>query len=147
MVVVEWAFVKDEFLASVETASLDDLDAVLLRNGHNAVHIAGVTEIVNGHDRPCLGCDLALDIVGVDAESSVILALWQLKALLGIDLQRNIDVTGSLMDYVHALDKSYDISQLNLENNSTLKQLDMQEQMLEHAVKITKLANVPSLLK
>ena len=81
----------------------------------------------------------------IEAEYTVNLALWQLKALLGIDLQREIDVTGSLMDYVHVLDKSYDISQLNLENNSTLKQLDMQEQMLEHAVKITKLANVPSL--
>ena len=81
----------------------------------------------------------------IEAEYTVTLALWQLKALLGIDLQREIDVTGSLMDYVHVLDKSYDISQLNLENNSTLKQLDMQEQMLEHAVKITKLANVPSL--
>ena len=81
----------------------------------------------------------------IEAEYTVTLALWQLKALLGIDLQREIDVTGSLMDYVHVLDKSYDISQLSLENNSTLKQLDMQEQMLEHAVKITKLANVPSL--
>ncbi len=81
----------------------------------------------------------------IEAEYTVTLALWQLKALLGIDLQREIDVIGSLMDYVHVLNKSYDISQLNLENNTTLKQLNMQEQMLEHAVKITKLANVPSL--
>ena len=81
----------------------------------------------------------------IEAEYTVTLALWQLKALLGIDLQREIDVTGSLMDYVHVLDKSYDIAQINLENNTTLKQLDMQEQMLEHALKITKLANVPSL--
>ncbi len=81
----------------------------------------------------------------IEAEYTVTLALWQLKALLGIDLEKNIDVTGSLMDYIHILDKGYDISQLSLENNSTLKQMDMQEQMLEHAVKITKLANVPSL--
>ena len=81
----------------------------------------------------------------IEAEYTVTLALWQLKALLGIDLQRDIDVLGSLMDYVSALDKGYEISQLNLENNTTLKQLDMQEQMLEHAFKITKLANVPSL--
>lgn len=81
----------------------------------------------------------------IEAEYTVTLALWQLKALLGIDLQRDIDVLGSLMDYVSALDKGYEISQLNLENNTTLKQLDMQEQMLEHALKITKLANVPSL--
>ena len=81
----------------------------------------------------------------IEAEYTVTLALWQLKALLGIDLQRDIDVLGSLMDYVSALDKGYELSQLNLENNTTLKQLDMQEQMLEHALKITKLANVPSL--
>jgi outer membrane protein TolC len=81
----------------------------------------------------------------IEAEYTVTLALWQLKALLGIDLQRDIDVIGSLMDYVSALDKGYELSQLNLENNTTLKQLDMQEQMLERALKISKLANVPSL--
>lgn len=81
----------------------------------------------------------------IEAEYTVILALWQLKALLGIDLEKNIDVAGSLMDYEYIMDQSYDISQLSLENNSTLKQLDMQEEMLQRAVKITKLANVPSL--
>lgn len=79
------------------------------------------------------------------AENSVILTLWQLKALLGIDLTRNIDVTGSLMDYEASLAQAYDISQIDLENNSALKQLDLQEQQLEKAVQITKLANVPSL--
>ena len=34
-----------------------------------------------------------------NAESSVILALWQLKAVMGVDLDRNIDVSGSLEDY------------------------------------------------
>ena len=81
----------------------------------------------------------------IEGEYAVTLALWNLKALLGVDLEKDIDVTGTLMDYTSALDKGYDISQLNLENNTTLKQLDMQEQMLEHALKITKLANVPSL--
>ncbi len=81
----------------------------------------------------------------IEAEYSVTLALWQFKALLGIDLEKEIDVTGSLMDYVYALDMGYDISKLSLENNTTLKQLEMQEEMLERALKITKLANVPSL--
>ena len=81
----------------------------------------------------------------IEGEYAVTPALWNLKALLGVDLEKDIDVTGTLMDYTSALDKGYDISQLNLENNTTLKQLDMQEQMLEHALKITKLANVPSL--
>ena len=81
----------------------------------------------------------------IESEYAVVLALWHLKALLGIDLDKNIDVAGSLMDYTSVLDKSYDISQLSLENNTTLKQLDMQEEMLQKAVKIQKLANVPSL--
>ena len=81
----------------------------------------------------------------IEGEYAVVLALWNLKALLGIDLEKEIDVVGSLMDYVSLLDKGYAISQVDLSNNSSLKQLDMQEQMLEHALKISKLANVPSL--
>ena len=81
----------------------------------------------------------------IEAEYSVILTLWQLKALLDIDLEKNIDVVGSLMDYERMMSEGYDITRLNLDNNTTLKQLDIQEEMLEKAVKITKLANVPSL--
>ena len=80
----------------------------------------------------------------IAAENSVVLTLWQLKALLGMDLQRNIDVEGSLMDYEAAMAQIYDFSQLDLANNSTLRQLDLQEQQLNRAVQITKLANVPS---
>lgn len=79
------------------------------------------------------------------AENSVVLTLWQLKALLGIDLDRNIDVSGSLMDYEAGMVQAYDLSTLNLEENSTLKQIEIQEEMLNKAMKISKLANVPSL--
>lgn len=78
------------------------------------------------------------------AENSVVLALWQLKALLGIDLERNIDVSGSLMDYESSMVQAYDLSRIDLQDNSTLMQLEIQEQMLEKAVQITKMANVPS---
>lgn len=80
-----------------------------------------------------------------DAENSVTLTLWQLKALLGIDLNRNIDVVGSLMDYEQAMLYGYDLAQLNLDENSTMKQLDLQTEQLKKALKITKLANVPTL--
>ena len=79
------------------------------------------------------------------AENSVTLTLWQLKALLGIDLQRNIDVAGALTDYESAMARAYDMTGLDLQNNSTLRQLDIQEEQLDSAVKITKMANVPSL--
>ena len=81
----------------------------------------------------------------VEAQNSVVLALWQLKALLGIDLKKNIDVAGSLTDYEAQMNYAHTIDQLDLSNNSSLKQLDIQEGMLESALKISKLANVPTL--
>ena len=81
----------------------------------------------------------------IEAENSVVLSLWQLKALLGIDLEREIDVTGSLMDYESAMAYGYDLQQLDLSNNSTLKQLELQQEQLDQAVRISKLANLPTL--
>ena len=81
----------------------------------------------------------------IEAKNAVVLALWQLKALLGIDLQKNIDVAGSLNDYEAQMNYAYNLAQLDLSNNSSLKQLDIQEGMLESALKISKLANVPTL--
>ncbi len=81
----------------------------------------------------------------LEAENSVMLTLWQLKALLGLDLQMEIDVEGSLMDFKSAMDEAYDLSQLDLSDNTTMKQFELQEQMLDKALKISKLANVPSL--
>ena len=81
----------------------------------------------------------------IEAQNSVVLALWQLKALLGIDLKKNIDVVGTLMDYEAQMNYAHTIDQLDLSNNSSLKQLDIQENMLESALKIAKLADVPTL--
>ena len=81
----------------------------------------------------------------IEAQNSVVLALWQLKALLGIDLQKNIDVLGSLKDYEAQMNYAHTIDQLNLSNNSSLKQLDIQESMLKSAARIAKYANIPTL--
>ena len=81
----------------------------------------------------------------IEAQNSVVLALWQLKALLGIDLKKNIDVSGTLMDYEAQMNYAHTIDQIDFSNNTTLKQLDIQEGMLESAVKIAKLANIPTL--
>ena len=81
----------------------------------------------------------------IEAQNSVVLALWQLKALLGIDLQKNIDVLGSLKDYEAQMNYAHTIDQLNLSNNSSLKQLDIQESMLKSAARIAKFANIPTL--
>ncbi len=81
-----------------------------------------------------------------NAESSVILALWQLKAVMGVDLDMNIDVAGRLADYGEHM--FYDIHQhdsISLDRNTTMKQLAIQAEMLAENIKLQKYANIPSL--
>lgn len=81
-----------------------------------------------------------------DAESSALLALWQLKAVMGIDLDANIDVAGDLDDYAeHML---YDLNaseSLSLADNSTMRQLAIQAEQLADAVKVQQYAYLPTL--
>ena len=81
-----------------------------------------------------------------NAESSIILALWQLKAVLGVDLDMNLDVAGKLED--HAQQMFYDVHQhdsVSLDRNTTMKQLAIQSEMLAETIKLQKYANIPSL--
>ena len=81
-----------------------------------------------------------------DAESSVILSLWQLKAVLGIDLDMNIDVAGKLEDFSSQM--FYDIHKndsLSLEGNSDMRQLAIQAEQLAHTLKMQKYAYIPNL--
>ena len=81
-----------------------------------------------------------------NAESSVILALWQLKAVLGVDLDMELDVAGSLADYSQHM--MYDINQYEgetLDMNTTMKQLAIQAEQLATNIKIQKFATLPSL--
>lgn len=81
-----------------------------------------------------------------NAENSIILALWQLKAVLGVDLDINLDVAGQLADYAGQM--LYDINQHNdasLDGNSAMKQLAIQAEMLAETIKLQKYAALPSL--
>ena len=81
-----------------------------------------------------------------DAESSVILSLWRLKAVMGIDLDANVDVAGSLSDYAdHMLYDLHESGELSLENNSTMRQLAIQVEQLANAVKTQQYAFLPTL--
>ena len=81
-----------------------------------------------------------------NAESSVILALWQLTAVLGVDLDLNLDIAGQLSDYAQQM--FYDIHQhdsTSLEDNTTMKQLAIQAEMLAETIKLQKYANLPTI--
>ncbi len=80
------------------------------------------------------------------AESQVILALWQLKAVMGVDLERNIDVAGSLADYsAQMLRDIHEGESMDLDSNTNMRQLAIQAEQLAETVKMQKYANLPSL--
>ena len=81
-----------------------------------------------------------------DSENSAVLALWQLKAVMGVDLSENIDVAGSLSDYSEHM--FYDLhlnDDYSLDRNTTMRQLEIQAEELASNVKLQQYANLPSL--
>ncbi|MBR4148496.1 MAG: TolC family protein [Bacteroidales bacterium] len=78
------------------------------------------------------------------AENAVLLATWQLKAVMGLDLGSDIDVVGDLNDYANELLTPY-VSEDNISNNSTLLQLDIQDRMLESNLRMQKKQYLPTL--
>ena len=81
-----------------------------------------------------------------NAESSVILALWQLKAVMGVSLDQDIDVAGTLGDYSDTMaTENYSSDALTLDYNTTMRQLAIQADQLAETVKMQKYAYIPSL--
>ena len=81
-----------------------------------------------------------------NAESNIMLALWQLKAVMGLDLERNIDVAGSLSDYSETMFRDLHESEgTSLDRNTTLRQLAIQAEMLARNVKLQRYAYLPTL--
>lgn len=78
--------------------------------------------------------------------TAIELAIWQLKAVMGIDLETRIGVRGNIDQYKDEM-MSYTITSddVNLENNSTLAQMAIQNQQLERTIKMTKAQYIPTL--
>ncbi len=81
-----------------------------------------------------------------NAESSIILALWQLKAVMGVDLDTPVDIAGSLGDFASGM--QMDLRQLEeegLDRNTTLRQLALQAEQLAKTVRMQQYAYLPTL--
>ena len=78
------------------------------------------------------------------AENAVLLATWQLKAVMGIALDTEVEVVGDLNDYASALLTPY-VSEDDLRNNSSLLQFDIQDRMLESTIRMQKKQYLPTL--
>ena len=78
------------------------------------------------------------------AENAVLLATWQLKAVMGIDLGTEVEVVGNLNDYTEQMLAPY-ASEEDLSGNSSLLQLDIQDRMLESTIRMQKRQYIPTL--
>ena len=81
-----------------------------------------------------------------NAENSISLALWQLKAVMGVDLDMDIDVAGALEDYASHM--FYDVNEgqeASLDRNSQMRQLATQAEMLAKQIRMQQYAYLPSL--
>ena len=65
-----------------------------------------------------------------DAQNNIVLCEWRLKALMGIDLDTEINCTGSLLDFSDTMKELSMNQAITLENNSSLKQLELQQESL-----------------
>ena len=78
------------------------------------------------------------------AENAVLLATWQLKAVMGIDLETEVQVVGDLNDYTEQMLTPY-VSEEDISSNSSLLQLDIQDRMLESTLRMQKKQYLPTL--
>ena len=81
-----------------------------------------------------------------NAENAIFLSLWQLKAVMGLDLDRSVDVEGKLEDY--AAHMFYDFnegSEASLDRNTQLRQLATQAEMLAKQIRMQQYAYLPTL--
>ena len=77
------------------------------------------------------------------AENAVLLATWQLKAVMGLNLEQDIEAVGDLKDYTQQMLTPY-VSEDDISNNSSLLQLDIQDRMLESNIRMQKKQYLPT---
>jgi outer membrane protein TolC len=83
----------------------------------------------------------------LQAENARVLSEWQLKALLGLDLELDLECKGRLTDFQSELFADYLAlaTQTGLEDNSVLKQLDLQGKLLTRTLEMQRMDFLPTL--
>lgn len=83
----------------------------------------------------------------VQSQNAANLALLQLKVLMGIDTSVEIEPDGSLNAYEMSMMSSeiLNVDTASIENNTTLKQLNIQERMLDNTLKLYRTSYMPNL--
>lgn len=66
----------------------------------------------------------------LDSKNAIEVCLWKLKAIMGVDLNAPIKCVGTLYDYQLQMGSHSTWQDVNLERNTTLKQLNLQSSIL-----------------
>jgi len=81
----------------------------------------------------------------IQAENAFNLASLSLKAFMGIDMDREISVSGTLFDYEQSLYRELHNIDTTLVNNSDLKKFDIQNEQLKKTLELFKAQYLPSI--
>lgn len=81
----------------------------------------------------------------LQAENALVLAKWQLKALMGLDLEQEIACKGALNDFKTELYGSFVAADTTLIDNTNLRQIDIQGRQLDAKLKMEKFDYLPTL--
>ena len=81
----------------------------------------------------------------LDMENTIRQAKLQLKLLMGMDMAYNIKVVGNLSDYQQSMYEKVLNANATLENNSSLRSLELQTEALKQAYNVQKAAWFPTL--
>jgi len=81
-----------------------------------------------------------------NAENAIELSLWQLKAVMGVDLDMNIEVPGSLQDYAETMFRDvHEWDDPDLSRSSQMRQLELQSEMMAKQIRMQQYAFLPTL--
>ncbi|MDR2056760.1 MAG: TolC family protein [Dysgonamonadaceae bacterium] len=81
----------------------------------------------------------------IQAQNAYNLATLSLKALMGIDMEQEISVPGSLLDYQEGLYAEILALDTSLGNNSDLKKFDIQTEQLQKTLQLYKAQYLPTI--
>ena len=81
----------------------------------------------------------------LDMHNTINQAKLQIKLLLGMDMGLNIKIKGQLADYQNDMYQKVLDTNVTLDNNSSLRSLDLQTKALEHTLSVQKAAWYPTL--
>ena len=81
----------------------------------------------------------------LDMKNTINQAKLQLKLLMGMDMAHNIKIVGQLSDYQEDMYKKVLDTNVSLDNNTSLRTLDLQTQTLKNALSVQQAAWYPTL--